>query len=288
MENQIQKTEGTSLWMPLKTGNNEIIGTSHFSEPKLSEVPQSEIKVVLKKVIVLLGIKKENLPNDIQKAVMLDFLQSNYNITLLEFYKAFELALIGELSVETTVYQNFSCEYISSILNAYKKYVRRNSIYTGYLSQKQKEEEGERAELIRKANEDFLQNKYNIFQELLSETENTIKEKGVSPISLDVDSEKVGFFVSAINHFEGGLCVSGPQLNWINTKVSLIDVPFDPQKFGNGTEGKRKHSQFIEIEKSNFKKRLGLEFHFANKLSQSLGASVNDILNFSTYQNENP
>jgi len=76
--------------------------------------------------MVLVGIKAHNVPNDREKAVLLQFIQNNYGgHTPAEIRLAFDLAVAGELDVEDVkCYENFSPLYFASIMNAYRKWAR--------------------------------------------------------------------------------------------------------------------------------------------------------------------
>lgn len=84
------------------------------------------LKQALRYAMVLVGIKAHNVPNDREKAVLLQFIQSNYGgHTPAEIRLAFDLAVAGELYVEDVkCYENFSPLYFASIMNAYRKWAK--------------------------------------------------------------------------------------------------------------------------------------------------------------------
>lgn len=84
------------------------------------------LKQALRYAMVLVGIKAHNVPNDREKAVLLQFIQNNYGgHTPAEIRLAFDLAVAGELDVEDVkCYENFSPLYFASIMNAYRKWAR--------------------------------------------------------------------------------------------------------------------------------------------------------------------
>lgn len=84
------------------------------------------LKQALRYAMVLVGIKANNVPNDREKAVLLQFIQNNYGgHTPAEIRLAFDLAVAGELDVDDVkCYENFSPLYFASIMNAYRKWAR--------------------------------------------------------------------------------------------------------------------------------------------------------------------
>lgn len=80
------------------------------------------LKEVLRYVMMIVGIRGNNLPNDLEKAVLLEFIQRNYGgHTPEEIKLAFTLAIEGKLDLENvTCYENFSVFYFASIMNAYR------------------------------------------------------------------------------------------------------------------------------------------------------------------------
>lgn len=79
---------------------------------------------VLKYVMLLVGMRANNLPDDLEKQVLINFIQSNYGgHTVSEIRLAFELAINGQLELKTEdvkSYENFSVLYFSTIMNAYR------------------------------------------------------------------------------------------------------------------------------------------------------------------------
>ena len=84
------------------------------------------LKQALRYAMVLVGIKANNVPNDREKSVLLQFIVNNYGgHTPTEIRLAFDLAIAGELDVEDVkCYENFSPLYFASIMNAYRKWAR--------------------------------------------------------------------------------------------------------------------------------------------------------------------
>jgi len=84
------------------------------------------LKQALRYAMVLVGIKANNVPNDREKSVLLQFIVNNYGgHTPSEIRLAFDLAISGDLDVEDVkCYENFSPLYFASIMNAYRKWAR--------------------------------------------------------------------------------------------------------------------------------------------------------------------
>ena len=84
------------------------------------------LKQALRYAMVLVGIKAHNVPNEREKAVLLQFIQNNYGgHTPAEIRLAFDLAVSGELDVDDVkCYENFSPLYFANIMNAYRRWAR--------------------------------------------------------------------------------------------------------------------------------------------------------------------
>ena len=93
----------TSL-MPSQSGRECAV--AHFEFKRIKDSSEEEIKQVLRHVMVLLGIRKEALPEEFEKRIMLDFIYKHYqHFTVEEIKLAFEYAICGKLDVSATVYQ---------------------------------------------------------------------------------------------------------------------------------------------------------------------------------------
>lgn len=96
-------------------------------------------EAALKRCIALVGLRPANLPTPEEKALLLDFILRRYrDYTPEHLVAAFELAITGDLDVDTKHYECFSCEYIGRILKAYKSYlIRTGQIKTNYERERQ-------------------------------------------------------------------------------------------------------------------------------------------------------
>lgn len=98
------------------------------------------IKAVLRYVFTLIGLRPEYIPDEIQKAVIIDFIRKDLkNYGLDEIPIAFRKAIKGELGIDPNHYQTFSPLYLASIMTAYQ-----NERALALKSYKQKLEEEER------------------------------------------------------------------------------------------------------------------------------------------------
>lgn len=81
---------------------------------------EEDIKQVLRYVMVLVGLRGQNLPSEEERFVLLNFIRSNFgNQTPEEIKLAFDWAVSGKLGIDAKCYENFSCEYFGRIMKAY-------------------------------------------------------------------------------------------------------------------------------------------------------------------------
>ena len=73
--------------------------------------------------MVLVGVRAQNLPNDHEKTILVNYIKKNYGgHTAEEIKLAFEKAINGELEVDATCFENFSVLYFSKVMNAYREW----------------------------------------------------------------------------------------------------------------------------------------------------------------------
>jgi hypothetical protein len=93
--------------------------------PKIRDVSQDDLKGVLKYVMVLVGLRAQNYPDDIEKQILLNFIADHYGgHTPAEIKLAFEMAITRKLSADPTCYENFSIAYFASIMEAYREWAK--------------------------------------------------------------------------------------------------------------------------------------------------------------------
>lgn len=87
------------------------------------------IKGALRYCMVLVGVRSQNLPDEAEKAVLFNHIIQNYGgHTPEEIRLAFEMAVSGKLGLpldEVKCYENFSCLYFSTIMNAYREWAKQ-------------------------------------------------------------------------------------------------------------------------------------------------------------------
>lgn len=109
--------------MPLKNGDENRFIES-LGVKTIIKQPVESIKEVLRLIMLKVGLRAVNLPNDEEKAVLIAHIVTEYgNHTLEEIKLAFDMAISGKLNLEQkdiTCYENFSCLYFSNIMTAYR------------------------------------------------------------------------------------------------------------------------------------------------------------------------
>lgn len=79
--------------------------------------------------MLIVGIKERNFPDAIERTVLFNFIRKKYaGHTSDEIRLAFEKAVARELDLEEGEikhYENFSCEYFGRIMNAYRKWAKK-------------------------------------------------------------------------------------------------------------------------------------------------------------------
>lgn len=87
-----------------------------------------EIKQVLRLVMIKLGLRSQNWPTDEEKQVLIHHICKDFGgHTCQEIQLAFDMAIAGKLEFNkgesVNCYENFSCLYFSSVMNAYRRWV---------------------------------------------------------------------------------------------------------------------------------------------------------------------
>ena len=109
---------------PLKTGSVEL--SAAISGNRISESTVEVLKESLRYAMLLVGMRAANLPNEEERFVLINFIVKNYGLhTAEEIRLAFDMAISGKLELGkdgAKAFENFSCEYFSRIMNAYRKW----------------------------------------------------------------------------------------------------------------------------------------------------------------------
>lgn len=94
-----------------------------FNSPKISQCSKDDIEKVLKLAFVRIGLRGQNLPNELEKNVLLsEVLECYGNITIGQLNQSFELLSRQELDIESTTYENFSIEYLHKVVKSYLRW----------------------------------------------------------------------------------------------------------------------------------------------------------------------
>ncbi len=94
-------------------------------EKKILDCSIAEITQVLRLVMLKLGIRGHNLPSNEERMVLLEHICNRYGAHSLEEVKlAFDMAMIGKLDGEFKCYENFTCDYFSHVMKAYRKWAK--------------------------------------------------------------------------------------------------------------------------------------------------------------------
>lgn len=96
---------------------------------KLIDTEPKEVLSILTKGLLLLGIKYTNLPSDFEMTYMVTMLKKDYAMLPNgELNLAFELCAKDKLDEVSETYQNFSVLYLSRMMGAYARYVKKLDI----------------------------------------------------------------------------------------------------------------------------------------------------------------
>lgn len=95
---------------------------------KISENSVDEIKAALRYIFVLLGINQKNIPQDLEKDVLINFIKSRlFYLSLSELKNAFLYAVERRIDVDLTLYgETFSTKFVMDVTTAYIQYRNKN------------------------------------------------------------------------------------------------------------------------------------------------------------------
>lgn len=111
-----------------ETGEAVIIA-SHSK--KLKDADDQDIKKLIAYIFALIGLKAENLPSDLQKVVLINFIRNDLGAWGVEEVKqAFHLLASKKLNMDPKHYQNFSAIYLGEVMCEYQKV--KSSAYKDY------------------------------------------------------------------------------------------------------------------------------------------------------------
>lgn len=92
---------------------------------KISECTDVEITAVMMLAYDLIGLRKNNWPDETSDMVLLNNIKRfSGNMRVDEIKTAFEFGVSGKLNCDMKHYQSFDCVFLNSVLNEYKTYNR--------------------------------------------------------------------------------------------------------------------------------------------------------------------
>lgn len=105
------------------SGDEKKLAVALFS-PQIKDASIDTIKESLRVVMVKVGLRAQNWPNDLEKIILIQHIQENFGgNTVDEIRLAFDMAITGKLDIDSdsvNCYENFSCAYFSKIMIAYR------------------------------------------------------------------------------------------------------------------------------------------------------------------------
>lgn len=120
---EIKVEQAVSVQKPSATGSSLQMALK--SSPLVKSDPEG-LQKALRYVMMIVGLRAQNLPDDLEKAVLMNYIRANYGgHTIAEIKMAFELALKGDLDLkpdEVKCYENFSVLYFSTVMNSYRRW----------------------------------------------------------------------------------------------------------------------------------------------------------------------
>ena len=109
-----------------RTGDDLALQTAILS-PLIRESSLEQLSGSLRLIMVKIGLRAQNWPTNEEKAVLVDHILTHFGGHRVdEIRLAFEMAINGKLEFKqgesVQCYENFSCIYFSSVMNAYRKW----------------------------------------------------------------------------------------------------------------------------------------------------------------------
>ena len=95
------------------------------NDKSIEDTTNEEIVKILASNYVLIGLRPNHMPTKEQTLFYVDFIRRNFGKRKpREISIAFELAILGKLDIDDVkVYDQFTMEYFSKIMNAYRKWI---------------------------------------------------------------------------------------------------------------------------------------------------------------------
>jgi hypothetical protein len=223
----------------LLIGSELVLFKESLEDKKIKDATVKEIKEAIRYCMLIVGLKAQTIDafTEIEKEVMIQFIVRHYGgHTLSEFKLAFDKALIGDLGLpkkEVKAYENFSCEYISRIMSAYREWSR--DVY------KEVSKTVEETKQLPPANFSPLSIVDMYYQEFLS---NTLTKELVSQSVWDTVSKDLKVSYSNEEMYSIVSNAKSFVLNDYNEKLKNIN---SEKKFGQYIEIKRNRDRLEEL-----------------------------------------
>jgi len=200
LKNEIQKTQNQLSKTNFAISKRDEIKKSIRTDLKIRDIESVEpIKQALRYIFALVGLRTEQIPGDIEKIVLINFIKDNLkNHSPEEIKLSFEVAVKGDFKTELNHYGHFSALYLSRVFNDYldhrRQIVAEMQREDAAKELKDREEYNKRPEVIEKHNKNFDHG-------LLTDFFNQYKENGsidfeLFPVSIVFKTlkERHGFF----------------------------------------------------------------------------------------------
>lgn len=112
-----------------KPVSGDLLKFEHaLKETKIFSADLEDIKKALRLIMIKVGLREQNWPANEEKAVLIHHILNEYRgHTVTEIVLAFDMAFARKLDLserDIPCYENFSCEYFSKIMNAYRKWAK--------------------------------------------------------------------------------------------------------------------------------------------------------------------
>lgn len=129
--------------MPLQTQELEL--DKALRDKKISVASDEELNQLFKNILMIVGIRPQYIPNELEFLFLYDFVRTGYGgHTLSEIKLAFSKAVMGQLTENmdsVKLYDYFTPAYFGTIMSLYRKWVSEagnkisDKIYTEHLKQ---------------------------------------------------------------------------------------------------------------------------------------------------------
>ena len=118
----MEVTKELDLQRPPLNGNvNAIVNASRAAKP-VSQANDEEIKQALRYCFGLIGIRGENLPDEGEKMILLNYIRQNFpRFTVEDIRTAFTMYVQKMIDYTEPPYQNFSVLFLENVMQSYRR-----------------------------------------------------------------------------------------------------------------------------------------------------------------------